>query len=149
VEDALERLSNLVACDAMLQLESEALNLPCSAEAARVRAVVGFLGQVLAAWPHLPAEAFPEEGAGFGSLVVLVDVDDGQSHAYTLMVGPLLDPDGGQVSLASPMGQSLLGGRADAFVTVITPQRVRRLRVLAVRTLPDRLRQELRVPSRA
>jgi transcription elongation GreA/GreB family factor len=149
VEEALERLSNVVAGDVMLQLDAEGSDSPCAAAAARVRAMVGFLGQVLAAWPHLPSQAFPEEGAGFGSLVVVVDADDGRSHTYTLMVGPLLDPEGGQVSLTSPMGQALLGGTAGTFVTVITPQRVRRLRVLAVRTLAERLQKELRIASLA
>jgi transcription elongation factor GreA len=75
-------------------------------------------------------------------VVVVEDVDRAVRETYTLMTGALLDIDAGQVSLASPIGQALLGVDAGAVVTVQAPQRRRTLRVLSVCTLRDRLEQE-------
>lgn len=86
-------------------------------------------------------ESLQDDGARFGSTVVVEDVDLGGRETYTLMTGELLDIDAGQVSLASPIGRALLGARPGAEVSVSTPQRQRRLRVLSVRTSPrDRVR---------
>jgi transcription elongation GreA/GreB family factor len=81
-------------------------------------------------------EAIPEDGAGFGSMVVVEDVDLGGRETYTLMTGEQLDIEAGQVSLASPIGRALLGARPGAVLSVTTPRRVRRLHVLSVGTGP-------------
>jgi hypothetical protein len=143
VADALERLSRV-----LLEYSRERLPLEDRSEAllpteiVRVQDTVRFLGQVVAGWGELPEEAIPEEGAGFGSVVVVEDVDRAVRETYTLMTGALLDIDAGQVSLASPIGQALLGAEAGAVVTVQAPQRQRTLRVLSVCTLRDRLEKE-------
>jgi hypothetical protein len=100
---------------------------------------VRFLGQLAAGWASAPPEAFPVTGAGFGSEVVVEDVDHGVRATYTLMAGPLLDIEQGHVSLASPIGRALLGRREREVITVQTPQRRRRLRVVSVRTLREQL----------
>jgi hypothetical protein len=143
VADALERLSRV-----LLEYSRETLPLEGRSEAllpteiVRAQDTVRFLGQVVAGWGELPEEAIPEAGAGFGSVVVVEDVDRAVRETYTLMTGALLDIDAGQVSLASPIGQALLGAEAGAVVTVQAPQRRRTLRVLSVCTLRDRLEQE-------
>jgi transcription elongation GreA/GreB family factor len=67
--------------------------------------------------------------------------------AFTLMAGSLLDIDAGQVSLASPIGQALLGSRTGDVISVQTPHRLRRLRVRQVRTLHDRIAERRSVAS--
>jgi transcription elongation GreA/GreB family factor len=74
----------------------------------------------------------PEEGAGFGSRVRLLDLDSGARLDYTLMAGDAIDLDAGQISLASPVGQALLGRGEGDEVSVRTPLGARRLRVLRV-----------------
>lgn len=139
VEEALERLSRLLMAHAVVSGGSEQEE----ADVAQTRETARFLGQVTAGWAQLPEEALPEGAAGFGSTVTVEDADHGTRESYTLMAGPMLDIDAGQVSLASPIGQALLGTRPGDVVTVQTPQRCRRLRIVGVRTLQDRLAEEV------
>lgn len=150
VDEALERLSQRLIDHGLDPMQIEAGHngtAPAAgsipADVARIQAAVRFLGQVASGWQNLPDEALPGEGAGFGSTVVVEDADRGGRESYTLMTGALLDIDAGQVSLASPIGYALLGTHPGAEVTVATPQRERRLRVVSVCTLADRLRQEV------
>lgn len=139
VEEALERISRLVVRPARGSGNGHASEL---------QDVVRFLGQVTAGWTNLPPEALPAQGAGFGSRVRVEDCADGTRTTYTLMAGPLLDIDDGQVSLASPLGQALLGASAGDVVAVETPQRRRTLRVVGVRTLRQLVDEEvLRKPA--
>ncbi|MGH7465862.1 MAG: GreA/GreB family elongation factor, partial [Longimicrobiales bacterium] len=133
VAEALERLSQLLVShtsrDVMaVEPGPEEPTLAAAQEAVR------FLGQVAAAWADVPDGALPATGAGFGSAVVVEDLDEGVRETFTLMTGAFLDIDGGQVSLASPIGQALLGAEAGDIVSVQTPHRLRRLRVIDVRT---------------
>jgi transcription elongation GreA/GreB family factor len=131
VAAALERLSQIVVTHPS----------PALQEAMR------FIDQVAASWHDVSEDALPARGAGFGSAVQVEDMDLGGRETLTLMAGPLLDFDAGQVSLGSPMGHALLGCDANDVVTVRTPQRVRTLRVVAVRTLRDRLAEHESVPA--
>lgn len=144
VGDALERLSRMLLQRAPVRGgEDGGAGRADDAETDRIKRAVSFLGQVAAGWSQVPEVALPDEGAGFGSTVVVQDVDGGDEATYTLMTGALLDIDAGQVSLASPIGQALLGARAGEIVTVSTPQRTRRLHVVSVLTLQERLEREI------
>jgi transcription elongation GreA/GreB family factor len=137
VSDALERLSRLLVRHATPGMTA---GDPAPATGLKyVQETVRFLGQVLAAWGDIPENAIPPRGAGFGSTVLVEDLDRGIRETFTLMAGALLDFDAGQVSLASPIGQALLGAVEHEVVSVQTPQRLRRLRVLQVQTLQDRI----------
>ena len=132
VEATLERLSRMLV-----------QHVPLDDRSMQTRSSVGdtvrFLGQLTAGWASAPPEAFPVSGAGFGSEVIVEDVDHGVRATYTLMTGPLLDIEQGHVSLASPIGRALLGRREGEVIAVQTPQRRRRLRVVTVRTLHEQL----------
>jgi transcription elongation GreA/GreB family factor len=134
VADALERLSQALVTQA-----AGVMRAGPSPTTSRLQETVRFLGQVMAAWDDVPGDAFRTSGAGFGSVVTVEDLDQGQCDVFTLMAGPLIDFDSGHVSLASPVGQALLGRRIGEVVHAMTPQRLRRLRIVAVRTLEDHL----------
>lgn len=102
-----------------------------------LHAAVRFLGQVVSEWQHVGKDIQPGHAAGFGSTVEVEDIETGARETYTLMTGALLDFDGGQVSLASPIGRALLGCVPGMVVSVDTPQRRRRLHVLRLRTLHE------------
>jgi transcription elongation factor GreA len=85
-----------------------------------------------------PADLAPGR-AGFGSQVVVENLETHAVVAYTLMLGDLIDIEAGQVSLASPIGQALRGARPGASVEVVLPGQRLRLRVQSVRTLPQLL----------
>lgn len=100
-----------------------------------LQARVKLLGQLAAGLAIAPAETLPSEGAGYGSSVAVEDTETGERSKYLLMIGALVDIDANQVSLASPIGQALLGRSPGDLVTVELPLRERRLRILEVTTL--------------
>lgn len=138
VAEALERLSQLLVAHATRDvMAAEPDQIVPSITAAQE--AVRFLGQVTAAWADVPDGALPPRGAGFGSTVVVEDLDEGVRETFTLMTGAFLDIDAGQVSLASPIGQALLGAEEGDIVRVQTPHRLRRLLVVSVHTLQSRI----------
>jgi len=76
---------------------------------------------------------------GFGSRVTVRDLDGGEDYTFTITAGDFIDLDGGQVSLASPIGRGLLGAAPDEEVTVHLPVGDRRYRILELETLPQQL----------
>jgi len=104
---------------------------------AKLQARIRLLGQLAAGLAIAPAELLPEEGAGYGSTVTVEDLETKEQSKYLLMVGSLVDIDAGQVSLASPIGQALLGRTIGETVTVELPQRELRVRILEVVTLGE------------
>ena len=82
--------------------------------------------------------------AGFGS--VLVARDQGGRDRFYKLITQRLDPlDAAQVSLSSELGRALLGRRVRDEVETTERNAARRLRILTLRTLPERLR----IPRRA
>ncbi len=104
-----------------------------------VKARIAFLGQIAAGLAIVDPEVLPADGAGFGSKVTVRNVKTGATDDYTLMVGSLVDIDANQVSLASPIGQALLGKQAGEQTTFATPTGDVTLEVLAVQTLMEQL----------
>ncbi len=106
-----------------------------SPEEARVR----LLGQLLSALPKVESSMLPVEGAGFGSTVVLEDLDRGGEVTYQLLAGDFIDIDADQVSLASPIGYALLGRSEGEEIEVNTPRGTRRFRIARLTTVHDLL----------
>lgn len=76
---------------------------------------------------------------GFGSKVKIRDLDMDEDFTFTITAGDFIDLDAGQVSLASPIGQGLLGAAEGEEVTVELPRGERRYKVLELKTLPQQL----------
>ncbi len=76
---------------------------------------------------------------GFGSQVTITDIEMGEEFTFTITAGDFIDLDAGQVSLASPIGKGLLGGKPGQEVTVTLPMGVRRYRIMTLTTLPQQL----------
>lgn len=76
---------------------------------------------------------------GFGSRVTIKDQGTGDDFTFTITAGDFIDLDGGQVSLASPIGQGLLGAKEGQDVVVKLPQGERTYTVLSLLTLPQQL----------
>ena len=127
---------------------SDALNqasarLALEPGAAELQSLVARLGQLMAGLSIIDPEQLPSAGAGYGSVVVVQNMRSGEREEFTLMAGPLVDIDAGQVSLASPIGRALVGcepGNEIVFATPLTP---RRLRVIAVTTLMESMSDAL------
>ena len=80
-----------------------------------------------------------EDRAGYGSSVLVRGPGDGREHAYTLLLGEVLDTGANPVLLGSPLGQALIGCRAGEEVIVETLVGTRLFQVVAVETLPQSL----------
>jgi len=76
---------------------------------------------------------------GFGSKVVIRDLDSGEDFTFTITAGDFIDLDAGQVSLASPIGQGLLGAGEGDEVTLRLPAVDRKYKVLELQTLPQQM----------
>lgn len=80
-----------------------------------------------------------KDRADFGSEIATRDLIWGRERHYRLVEGPLHPADQSQVTLASPHGRALRGGRAGDEVVVAYSGAAARLRILQVHTLPRRL----------
>jgi transcription elongation GreA/GreB family factor len=101
----------------------------------RLRAAIARIGRIASGLAIIDPECIPAEGAGYGSDVKVVSLDSGRYEEYTLLTSAVMDIESSHVSLASPIGQALLGRVPGEEVTICTPQRRARMRVASVRTL--------------
>ncbi len=76
---------------------------------------------------------------GFGSKVKIRDLAMKEDFDFTITAGDFIDLDGGHVSLASPIGQGLLGAKEGEEVTIQLPAGERRYKILKLSTLPQQL----------
>ena len=81
--------------------------------------------------------AVPADRVGFGSRVTVVDLRTKEEETYTLVFGDYIDIDGGQISVASPLGQTLIGKKPGDKVSLQLPRGERKLQVKALVTLPQ------------
>ncbi|HEU0014556.1 MAG TPA: GreA/GreB family elongation factor [Longimicrobium sp.] len=79
----------------------------------------------------------PEDRIGFGSRVTVTDMRTREEETYTLVFGDYIDIDSGQISIASPLGQTLLGKKKGEKVSLQLPRGERKLHIKEVVTLPQ------------
>ena len=76
---------------------------------------------------------------GFGSTVTIHDIDLDEDFTFTITAGDFIDLDAGQVSLASPIGQGLLGAEEGEEVTIKLPAGARQYKIVELSPLPQQL----------
>ena len=76
---------------------------------------------------------------GFGSTVTIHDIDLDEDFTFTITAGDFIDLDAGQVSLASPIGQGLLGAEEGEEVTIKLPAGARQYKIVELSTLPQQM----------
>lgn len=79
----------------------------------------------------------PSDRVGFGSRVTVVDMRTRDEETYTLVFGDYIDIDSGQISMASPLGQTLLGKKKGETISLQLPRGERKLKIKALVTLPE------------
>jgi transcription elongation factor GreA len=79
----------------------------------------------------------PSDRVGFGSRVTVVDLRTKEEETYTLVFGDYIDIDSGQISVASPLGQTLMGKKPGDKVSLQLPRGERKLQVKELVTLPQ------------
>ena len=100
---------------------------------------MGQLTRRLSELSKIDVDAMPIDRVGFGSRVEIHDLAMDEVANVTIVAGDFMDLDGAQVSMASPIGQGLLGARKGEEVTIELPVGERRFKVLHLVTLPEQL----------
>lgn len=76
----------------------------------------------------------PRDAVGFGSLVT-VESENGSEERMRIVFPEFVELDDAMVSLSSPLGRALLGGRPGEEVVLETPGGTRSYRILEIVTL--------------
>jgi transcription elongation factor GreA len=101
---------------------------------------LGHLSSRMSELSKIDVDAMPMDRVGFGSKVEIHDLAMDEVRQLTIVAGDFMDLDGGQVSMASPIGRGLLGARQDQEVVIELPVGERRFKVLDLVTLPQQLK---------
>ena len=88
----------------------------------------------------------PKDRVGFGSRVTVQDAETKAKEVYALTLGEFIDGDdeGDEmpVSMASPLGKALLGGKVGDSISITLPVGKRRLKIVQVVTVHQLARGE-------
>ena len=106
---------------------------------------VRLLGQLMVGASGRGGPLVYDDVAGYGSELMIEDVETGESFQHRLMTAEAMDLEAGHITLDSPLGDALLRRQAGDVVEVETPSGVRRVCVVQLETLPaflDRLNGE-------
>jgi transcription elongation factor GreA len=107
-----------------------------------IQARLGHLTHRLSELAKIDVETMPADRVGFGSKVTIRDLDLEEDMTFTLVAGDYMDLEGGQVSMASPIGSGLQGAREGETVKVQLPRGERRYEIRKLETLPMQLGME-------
>ena len=81
----------------------------------------------------------PKDRVGFGSRVTVQDAETKQREVYALTLGEFIEGDDAgvevSVSMASPPGKALLGGKVGETLTITLPMGKRKLKILELVTV--------------
>ena len=79
----------------------------------------------------------PRDRVGFGSTVVVLDVNKDEELTYKLVTSEESDANNGRISTSSPIGKGLLGKQVGDEVRIPIPGGVRMLEILRLTTIHD------------
>jgi transcription elongation factor GreA len=100
-----------------------------------VQARLGQLRHRLSKLSQIDITQIPEDKVGLGSEVVVEDEGTGEKEKYSLVFGDSVEFEEGHVSMSSPIGRSLVGKGVGESTILKLPARVRRLRIVELRTI--------------
>ena len=70
--------------------------------------------------------------ANLGTTVEIKDLDNNKAYTYMLVGTEESDPSENKISIASPVGKALVGRSIGEEISVRTPKRMRRLKILSI-----------------
>jgi len=100
-----------------------------------VQARLNHLTQRARELSRIDPKQLPSDKVGFGSRVRVRDLASDEEIEYVIVFGDFIDLDSNQISLASPIGRSLLNRGVDDEVSVDLPAGERRFRIEGLVTL--------------
>lgn len=87
-----------------------------------LNARIGTIEQRLAELSMYTLASIPRDRVGYGSKIVVEDLDSGEEFTYEMAFSGDADPDKGQISMSSPLGQAFLARRVGDEISVVTPK---------------------------
>jgi transcription elongation factor GreA len=102
-----------------------------------VQARLNHLTQRAGELSRIDVNAISPDRVGFGSKVKLENVENGEKVEYNIVFGDYIDLETNQISMASPIGQALLGKQHGDEVVVRLPRGDRTYRIVELVTLPQ------------
>ena len=106
-----------------------------------VRARIIQLRERLGALNSINLDQIPRDRVGLGSSLKLLDLDNDQEVSYELVVPEMANPEKGQLSIASPIGKSLVGKREEDEITIDTPAGRKNFELLELLTIHQKGRK--------
>jgi transcription elongation factor GreA len=100
-----------------------------------VQARLGQLHQRLNQLSQLANTEAPTDRVGLGSKVTVLDLETNETDTYMVVLAEMMDIDAGHISLASPLGRALAGGRVGDEIGLRLPAGARRLRIVELVTV--------------
>ena len=100
-----------------------------------VQARLGQLHQRLSQLGQLANTEAPTDKVGLGSKVTVLDLETDDTDTYVVVLAEMMDIDAGHISLASPLGRALSGGKVGDEVSLRLPTATRRLRITDLVTI--------------
>ena len=86
-----------------------------------VKARIGQLSRLLAQYSEAASSSKEENKIGFGSVVVVLELNSNTRSEYTIVHPAEVDPDAGKISISSPVGRALQDRTAGEEVAVTIP----------------------------
>lgn len=102
-----------------------------------VRARIGNLRKRLADLSMIDITRLPHDRVGYGSTVVLYEVDTGDEVTYKLVMSEDADIAQRKISTSSPVGRGLMGRSEGDEVEITTPAGKRRFEIVKLRTIHE------------
>jgi transcription elongation factor GreA len=102
-----------------------------------VQARLNHLTQRAGELSRIDITALAPDRVGFGSKVKLQNVEKDEVIEYNIVFGDFIDLETNQISMASPIGQALLGKQLGEDVAVRLPRGDRHYRIIELVTLPQ------------
>ena len=102
-----------------------------------VRARIGNLRKRLSDLSMIDITRLPTDRVGYGSTVLLYDVDTGEEVTYKLVMAEDADVALKRISTSSPVGRGLMGRSEGDEVEITTPAGKRRFEVIKLTTIHD------------
>jgi len=104
-----------------------------------VQARLSHLRSRLSKLSQIDLSKIPEGKVGLGSKVVVQDMDTKEKETLELVIPEAMDFEGGQISVASPLGRSLLEKTVGEVATVKLPAGVRKLKIIELSTFHEQV----------
>lgn len=102
-----------------------------------VQARIAQIRQRLSEVDSIDISKLPTDRVAYGSTVVLFDLEKEEKVTYKLVTSEESDPDKGNISTVSPIGQALMGREEGDEVKVKTPTGIRTFEISRLTTIHD------------